>query len=65
MNHIPILVIGGGQDYLFSVENTLSLAKSYSAKSFIMANGSHTLMLESGWEEVAEKMDEFLQNLTF
>ena len=65
LNHIPILVIGGGQDYLFSVENTLSLAKSYSAKSFIMANGSHTLMLESGWEEVAEKMDEFLQNLTF
>lgn len=64
MNHIPILVIGGGQDYLFSVPHTLSLAKSYAAESFILPIGSHTFMLESGWEEVTEEIDEFLRNLS-
>jgi len=61
--HVPILVVGGGQDYLFSVKHTLSLSKSYSAELFILPNGSHTFMLESGWEEVAEKINHFLQNL--
>ncbi|MFM6947484.1 MAG: hypothetical protein ACKOWQ_00580, partial [Aquirufa sp.] len=58
------LVFGGGQDYLFSVPHTLSLAKSYAAESFILPIGSHTFMLESGWEEVTEEIDEFLRNLS-
>ncbi len=61
--HVPILVVGGGHDYLFSVRHTESLANSYQAESFILPQGSHTFMLESGWEEVAIKIEQFLRNL--
>jgi pimeloyl-ACP methyl ester carboxylesterase len=63
--HIPILVVGGAEDYLFPISQSLSLAKTYQAKSFILPNGSHSLMMETDWEKSAEKIQEFMAELTF
>lgn len=62
-NHIPILVVAGDEDYLFPVSQSLSLAKTYQAKSFILNQGSHSLMMETDWEKAADQILEFWNDL--
>lgn len=57
---IPLMIIGGDRDYLISEKDTRKMAASYHVTPVMIKGGSHCLMLESGWELVAEKINEFL-----
>jgi pimeloyl-ACP methyl ester carboxylesterase len=55
---IPLLIIGGGDDYLINKTALAKNAKQLNA-SFVMMNGGHNINLETGWEKVAERIEEF------
>ncbi len=57
---VPLMIIGGGDDYLISEKDTRQMAASYDVEPVIIKKGSHCLMLEQGWKEAAEKISEFL-----
>ena len=51
----PVLVLGGSKDTIFTKDEVSATARAYHTKPhfFPMA---HDMMLETGWEQVAEKM---------
>ena len=56
---VPVLIIGAENDYLISVADTRRMARRYGLSSHIIEGASHCLMLETGWEEVAEDIRKF------
>jgi pimeloyl-ACP methyl ester carboxylesterase len=56
---IPLMIIGGEKDYLISEKDTRQMAASYHVTPLIVHQGTHCLMLEQGWEIVAEQINEF------
>lgn len=56
---VPVLIIGAENDYLISVADTRRMARHYGLSSHIVQGASHCLMLETGWEEVAEDIRKF------
>lgn len=57
---VPLMIIGGEKDFLIAEKDTRHMAMSYNVTPLIVSNGAHCLMLEAGWQEVAEKINEFL-----
>jgi pimeloyl-ACP methyl ester carboxylesterase len=55
---VPLLIIGGEEDYLISKKSLLKNAQQLHAK-LVMMKGGHTINLEEGWKEVAKKIQEF------
>lgn len=55
----PILVLGGQHDTIFPVKEVEATARAYHTEPhfFPMA---HDMMLEAGWEQVADKMAAWL-----
>lgn len=55
----PVLVLGGQHDTIFPVKEVEATARAYHTRAhfFPMA---HDMMLESGWEQVADKMAAWL-----
>jgi hypothetical protein len=39
------------------------LAETYQSECFILPGGSHSLMMERGWEIAAKKIQEFLAEI--
>ncbi|VAW32317.1 hypothetical protein MNBD_CHLOROFLEXI01-19 [hydrothermal vent metagenome] len=62
VKNTPMLVLGGTDDTVFIVEEVKATAHAYGTKPhfFPMA---HDMMLEDGWEKVAEKMVSWLEEL--
>jgi len=56
---VPVLIIGAEKDYLISVADTRRMARCYGLSSHIIEGASHCLMLETGWEAVAEDVRKF------
>ena len=56
----PIMVIGGGKDYIFSKSDILKTAKAYNTTALIFENEAHNLFLEQNWEAAAAQMAAFL-----
>jgi pimeloyl-ACP methyl ester carboxylesterase len=56
---VPVLVVGAEKDYLISVNDTQRMARHYGVDALIVKDASHCLMLESGFEMVAEKIKSF------
>ena len=56
---VPVLIVGAEKDYLISVADTRRMAKRYGLLPLIVEGASHCLMLETGWEEVAEEIRKF------
>jgi pimeloyl-ACP methyl ester carboxylesterase len=56
----PILVLGGDADWTISRAEVTSTAKTYRAELTTFP-GAHDLMLEPGWEKVAERIDAFVR----
>ncbi|HYP49739.1 MAG TPA: hypothetical protein VEQ34_02270 [Pyrinomonadaceae bacterium] len=50
----PLLVIGAANDRIVSQNSILKTAQSYQADVKIFPDMAHDLMLEEGWETVAE-----------
>jgi alpha-beta hydrolase superfamily lysophospholipase len=56
---VPVLVVGAEKDYLISIKDTQRMARHYGVDALIVKDASHCLMLETGWEMVAEKIKSF------
>jgi pimeloyl-ACP methyl ester carboxylesterase len=57
----PLMIIGGGKDFLVSEKGTRTMAERYGVEPLIIPNGSHNLMLEKGWQGIASAIEQFLQ----
>jgi pimeloyl-ACP methyl ester carboxylesterase len=56
----PLMIIGGEKDYLIPEKATRKMADLYKTEAYIVKNAPHNIMMESGWENVAEKISTFL-----
>ena len=60
--HIPMLVLGGEEDWTISRSDVASTADAYGAETFSFSGQSHDLMLEPAWEKVATRIDSFIRS---
>lgn len=56
----PVLVVGAEKDNIFTVDEQVSTAKKYDAKCVIIKNEAHNLMMESGWKQTADVIDNWI-----
>jgi pimeloyl-ACP methyl ester carboxylesterase len=49
-----ILVIGGGDDFIFGKKDVLATAKAYNTEGVIFDNEAHNLFMENNWQEAAK-----------
>jgi pimeloyl-ACP methyl ester carboxylesterase len=59
----PILVLGGGKDTIFNRKEVEATAKAYQTKAEHFANIAHDMMLEDGWNMVADRILAWLEDL--
>ena len=56
----PLFIVGGEKDYLVPENATRKMAYIYKTEALIVKGAPHNIMLETGWEETAKKIDIFL-----
>lgn len=56
----PVLVIGAQEDQVITPGMVRSTARAYGVQPEIFTNIAHDVMLESGWEQVAQRIAEWL-----
>jgi pimeloyl-ACP methyl ester carboxylesterase len=56
----PMLIVGGTNDAIFTVREFEQTAHSYGAELEIYPGVAHDMMLEAGWEAVADRIAEWL-----
>jgi len=59
--HTPLLVLGAGNDNVFSPKEAEMTAKAYHAPFMVMENMAHDMMLEKDWRIVADHILDFLR----
>lgn len=59
----PMLIIGGEKDYLIPEKATRKMAELYKSEVIIVNNAPHNVMMEPGWEKVAEKIETFFRRI--
>jgi pimeloyl-ACP methyl ester carboxylesterase len=52
----PVLVLGGGRDTIFTRKEVEATARAYRTRAEIFPTMAHDLMLEDGWQMVADRM---------
>jgi len=52
----PMLVLGGAADTMFHPAETKATARAYHTQAQIFPNMAHDMMLEAGWQSVAERI---------
>jgi pimeloyl-ACP methyl ester carboxylesterase len=50
----PILLVGAQDDTIFSTQQMDATARAYHSKAVIFTNMAHDMMLEKGWQDVAD-----------
>jgi pimeloyl-ACP methyl ester carboxylesterase len=60
---VPVLVLGGGRDRVFTVREQRATARAYGTTAEVFDDAGHDLMLEPGWERVADRIDAFARGL--
>ncbi|GFH06517.1 AB hydrolase-1 domain-containing protein, partial [Haematococcus lacustris] len=60
----PAFVLGGADDKVVDVEAIQELAASYGVEPIILPNMAHDVMLDTRWEQVAERLAAWLDTLT-
>lgn len=61
----PLLVLGAANDRVFLPKEVESTARAYNAQLKIMDNMAHNMMLEHGWQSVADFILEWLRENNF
>ena len=56
-----LLILGAGNDTIFYPDEIEATAKAYKTESVMFADMSHDMMLEKGWEAVADRILNWLQ----
>ncbi len=59
---LPALVLGAADDHVFTPREVQATARSYGADSKIFAGMAHDMMLEAGWQSVADRMLAWLKS---
>ncbi len=57
----PVLVLGAADDTIFSVAQIEATARAYGAEMEIFPNMAHDMMLEAGWQAVADRILKWLK----
>lgn len=60
VERLPMLVIGAGDDALFTAGESERTARAYGAELYLEPGMAHAMMLEPGWEAVAGRIEEWL-----
>jgi pimeloyl-ACP methyl ester carboxylesterase len=60
-NHTPMLVMGAANDNVFTVKELHATAQAYRTQAVIVPNMAHDMMLEAGWQSVAQTVVEWLR----
>jgi pimeloyl-ACP methyl ester carboxylesterase len=60
---VPMLVLGAEDDYIISKKEVETTAKKYAAQLKVFPGMAHDMMLEPGWQEVADAIIEWLDKL--
>ncbi|KAL6747522.1 esterase-like protein [Haematococcus lacustris] len=60
----PAFVLGGADDKVVDVEAIQELAASYGVEPIILPNMAHDVMLDTRWEQVAERLAAWLDTLS-
>jgi len=60
---IPVMVVGGEKDFLFSPASQRSTAKGYGGTCHIIAGAPHDLMLASQWRQAADLFVDWTRSL--
>jgi pimeloyl-ACP methyl ester carboxylesterase len=60
---VPVLVVGAEHDWFFTVGETRRLAAAYRTQAQIMTGMGHDLMLDQGWQQVADRIDTWVRGL--
>ena len=58
----PVLVLGAERDAVFPVETTRRIAAAYATEAMIFPDMAHDMMLEPGWERVADAIVDWVRN---
>lgn len=62
-SQVPTLVIAGAEDSLFTPRGQRRLADYHGAEFELFEGLGHDLMLETGWRQVADRIESFLEAL--
>ncbi len=60
VNRVPLLVLGAEHDAIVTPRETRSVAALYGTEAEIFPDMAHDMMLERGWQAVAERMQRWL-----
>jgi pimeloyl-ACP methyl ester carboxylesterase len=60
---VPMLVLGGERDGIFTVGEVRRTARAYRVEAEIFPGMGHDMMLDTGWERVADRVDEWTREL--
>lgn len=60
---VPLLVLGAGCDGVFTTEEVQATAAAYRTAAEIFPNMGHDVMLEPGWDAVAQRIHTWLETL--
>ncbi len=61
VNRIPMLILGAANDALFSRAEIEATARAYGTEAGFFPNRAHVMILENGWEKVAERILKWLK----
>jgi pimeloyl-ACP methyl ester carboxylesterase len=59
----PVLVLGGASDTIFTTSEIEATAKAYHTRAVIFPEMAHDMMLETGWQSVADRIIDWLSEL--
>ena len=60
VKRLPLLVLGAENDTIFSPQQVLQTAQAYGTQAEIFPDMAHDMMLEAGWQTVADRMINWL-----
>jgi alpha-beta hydrolase superfamily lysophospholipase len=58
-----LLVLGGTDDQLVSPDEVRATARAYGTEAELFSNMAHDMMLEAGWQAVADRILNWLDEL--
>lgn len=61
-NRSPILLLSGENDAVFTMDEENATAQKYGVANNIINGQPHDLMLESAWQQVADRIDRWITN---
>ncbi len=57
---VPVLVLGAGRDRIFDVDEVEATARAYRTQAIVFGDMAHDMMLEPGWEQVADTIVDWM-----